>query len=139
MGRPGSSEGKHDEFLRVVPPEDGLFKYFTGHIAVNNLFNQPGSLFHLDLQRLGNPAADCVQGFLLIEFHLPTMEIIRVNVPEHYIGIGHGGFGPAQVITGWSRHGTSTLRPNLQFIAHRRVDPGDRAAACPYRPRFKHG
>ena len=76
------------------------------------------------------PRGDGVHGAgggLRVEPLPAAEESLRVEEPEHQVGVGHGGCGPAPPVAGRPRIGAGAGRTDVQHAA--RVDVGDGAAA----------
>ena len=64
---------------------------------------------------------------LHIELHLAAEKIIRIEITEHQIGVGHRRLRAALAIAHRAGIGARAVRPD--FEQSERIDPGDAAAA----------
>ena len=62
-----------------------------------------------------------------IEPPVAAEEIVRIEIAEDEVGVGHGCVGAALAVAGRPRHRAGAFRPDMQDAAG--IDPRDRAAA----------
>jgi hypothetical protein len=62
------------------------------------------------VQGVADGPLDPVERTFLVDLHATAEEEVGVEVPEREVGVGHGGLGPAAVVTDGTGLGARTLR-----------------------------
>ena len=111
--RTGAAEGHHRVAPRVPTALQRHDAHGALHIAVGDSVDTPGRLAQRQLQRIAHIAHDARFGAGPVEPHRAAVEIIRVEIAQHQIGVGHGGRRPAIAVTNRPRVGAGAFRPDL--------------------------
>jgi hypothetical protein len=69
---------------------------------IGQLINAVSGQHRVEVKPLADVARDRVVAALGVDFHLPAQEIIRVEIAQHHVGVGHGRLSAAQSIAGRS-------------------------------------
>ena len=139
VGRTAAAEGEQREVRRLVAAQRHLLADRRRHLVVDDAPDQRGRLDDRQPERLGDPLADRLLGGVAVQRHAPREELVRAEVAEHEVGVGDRRLGPAELVGHRARVGAGALRADLEPVAQRAVDPGDRAAAGTDRQRLQHG
>ncbi len=122
-----AERGQH-EFARIDTALHRDHPQCLRHVFVGNRDHARRGLgftdIHLLRQRSGHAPR---RGH--IQRHAAAQEGIRLQAPQHQVGVGHRGLVPAQPVTRRAGPGTGRLRPDLQQPAA--VDPGNGTTARP--------
>ena len=85
-----------------------------GHILIDDMVHAPGGACQIDPERLGHMLTNGFLGPGPIQPHLAAEEVIRIEIAQDEIGIGHRWFAAAESVAGRSRIGTGAIRSHLQ-------------------------
>ncbi len=127
MHRPAAAKSDQDKIARVVSPPDRNQLQGVDHIGVCDADHPHRRLLNADGERVSDRPHGRLSLFL-IQGNFTPQEIVRVNAPGNYVGVGDGRLVAAPSVAGRSRVCTRAHGAHPQGA--RLVDPGDRAASC---------
>src|SRR6516162_4356566 len=126
MRRSGAADRDHRIATRVTAFLDDVHARGRGHVLADDLVDAPGRLDRRQTEPPAEPADRC-RCRSTVERHASAEKEIGVEIAEQQVGVGYSRFGPAKVVTRWTRIGTRAARADLHQT--QLVDTGDRAAA----------
>ena len=112
MQRTRTAEGDQRIAPRIAPALDRDDAHRALHSGIGHRMDAPGRLFEIKAERGADLAQDRRPRRLLLQAHRPAVEIARVQIAEHQIGIGDGGLAAAACIADRPRLGPGTVRPD---------------------------
>ena len=92
---PAPPEGHEHEIPRVMTPLDRDPPERADHGVVGDLHDPEGHFDHVQAERIGALLLDGPPGRLLVEAHLATEEVVRIEAVQDQVRIGDGGLGPS--------------------------------------------
>ena len=87
---PAPAAGEDGELARIVPLQRHLVEHLLAHAGVHQPAHAVGGLQDPDAQRPGDLLLDGRAGEFHVERHLPVEVVVRIEVPQHQVGVGHG-------------------------------------------------
>ncbi|HNG56937.1 MAG TPA: hypothetical protein PLX70_05795, partial [Solirubrobacterales bacterium] len=98
----GAATGDDGELTRIHATADGHIQDAAHHVLIDHLGNAEGGIGDRNSERVGNLLLDDLVGQLRIDLHAAVEEVVRRDVPENDIGIGHRGLYAAAHVAGGS-------------------------------------
>ena len=126
--RPGAAKGDQGIIARVAAALYGNHPHGAFHVAVGHRVDAPRGFLHGKAQGSGDVLLDALGGGNRVERHGAAVEILRIEIAEHQIGVGDGRTPAACAIAHGSRVGAGALGADRDQ-AH--VGTRDGAAAGP--------
>ncbi len=124
-GRAAEREQREAPRIDAAPHRDE--PHALGHVRVDDAMDAGARPRSDRCQAAPAIAIDGALGRRDVEPAVAAEEIVRVEIAEHEVGVGHGRLGAALAVAGRPRHRAGALRPDMQDAAG--IDPRDRAAA----------
>jgi hypothetical protein len=69
---------------------------------IGQLINAVSGQHRVQLKPLADVARDRIVAALRVDFHLPAQEVIRIEIAQHDVGVGHCRLSAAQPVAGRS-------------------------------------
>ena len=122
-----ASKSEHGKIARVAAPvgRDGF--YGASHNSVHHLVNAVGGSNQFHAERPSHLVRHNLSAQLTVNGHAAAGEGLRVQVPQHHVCVGDGGFVPSQAITGGPWDGARAVGADLQRTPL--VQPDDASAS----------
>ena len=88
--RPRAARGHQREVARIVALRHRHLAHRQRHLGDGDLDDRLRRRDRVELQRIGDLLLDAAPRRLGIELHLSAEEIVRIEPPEHHVGVGDG-------------------------------------------------
>ena len=113
MHRSRAAEGVHRHAPRIFAALAEMSARRIGHVLVDDLVNSPSYQLDRHVESFGEPRQRLARAFQ-IELHLSAEKIVRIEIAEDQISVGHRGFHAALSIASRPRVCAGTIRSNFE-------------------------
>src|SRR5258706_591497 len=114
MHRPGASESKYWEAMRILTSLQCMDASGIRHALIHNLVDAPGCLFEGESQRVSDSFPNGSLSSLKIYPEPSPKKVVRIKVAKHQVRIGNSRLSPPQAVADRPRLGTRRVRSDFQ-------------------------
>ena len=137
MQRAVAAVSEHGEIPGLVTARAQFGRDAIGHVGIDRLLDQLDDVDHFQLEVIAQMLLDGLARSPRVELDASRRVVLRVEVTQQQIGVGHRRTQATMVVAGRSGIRAGALRSDLHGLVHP-IELGDRAAPSAKRLQVHH-